>query len=152
MASALQGIYVKFGKTLPQDPWEQLVQSISAVFLSYNTPRAIKYRGKAAGAALEGVESHSPVQQHASTIKDPLHIECLWACPLVLSSPILPIAMHTEINKITELKGTACNVQSMGAFQHRQAAFGIISNWSAFSRQRDEYVCTAQHEKPRCYY
>ncbi len=32
------------GKDFPQDPWEQLVMSIDAVFGSWNTPRAIAYR------------------------------------------------------------------------------------------------------------
>ncbi|KAF5839727.1 hypothetical protein DUNSADRAFT_18727 [Dunaliella salina] len=63
LVTRFKGVLSKHGKALPQDPWEQLVQSISAVFLSYNTPRAIKYR---------------------------------------------------EINKITSIKGTAANVQSMG--------------------------------------
>lgn len=32
------------GKEFPQDPWEQLVGSVNAVFNSWNTERAIKYR------------------------------------------------------------------------------------------------------------
>jgi pyruvate,orthophosphate dikinase len=32
------------GREVPQDPWEQLWQAISAVFKSWNTPRAITYR------------------------------------------------------------------------------------------------------------
>jgi len=57
-----KGVYKKVGRTLPEDPMEQLKMSIDAVFKSWNTPRAVKYR---------------------------------------------------EINKITTLKGTAVNVQSM---------------------------------------
>lgn len=57
------------GKQLPHDPCEQLRMAITAVFESWNTPRAVKYR---------------------------------------------------EINKVTGLKGTAVNVQSM--------VFGNISD------------------------
>jgi len=37
-------IYQEEGKTFPQDPMEQLLVSIEAVFRSWNNPRAIKYR------------------------------------------------------------------------------------------------------------
>ncbi|KAL4538716.1 hypothetical protein Ndes2526B_g02998 [Nannochloris sp. 'desiccata'] len=57
-----KGVFKKAGQSLPEDPMEQLKMSIDAVFKSWNTPRAVKYR---------------------------------------------------EINKITTLKGTAVNVQSM---------------------------------------
>ena len=57
-----KAIFKKEGKELPQDPYEQLRMSIDAVFRSWNTSRAVKYR---------------------------------------------------EINKITGLKGTAVNIQSM---------------------------------------
>lgn len=55
-------VFKKVGKELPIDPLEQLKMSIDAVFRSWHTPRAVKYR---------------------------------------------------EINKITGLKGTAVNIQSM---------------------------------------
>jgi pyruvate,orthophosphate dikinase len=57
-----KNVYTAVGQSLPEDPMVQLQMSIDAVFKSWNTPRAVKYR---------------------------------------------------EINKVTGLKGTAVNVQSM---------------------------------------
>eukprot|EP00887_Chlorella_sp_A99_P008081 scaffold12.g8081.t1 len=57
-----KGVYKKVGKELPADPHEQLRLAVSAVFGSWETPRAVKYR---------------------------------------------------EINRISGLRGTAVNVQSM---------------------------------------
>ncbi len=57
-----KNVFKRAGQVLPQDPMEQLKMAIDAVFKSWNTPRAVKYR---------------------------------------------------EINRITALKGTAVNVQSM---------------------------------------
>ena len=57
-----KAVFKKEGMELPSDPMEQLRMSIDAVFRSWNTPRAVKYR---------------------------------------------------EINKISGLKGTAVNIQSM---------------------------------------
>lgn len=37
-------IYDKYGKSLPQDPFEQMKMGIHAVFGSWNVPRAVKYR------------------------------------------------------------------------------------------------------------
>ncbi|KAF6253488.1 pyruvate phosphate dikinase [Scenedesmus sp. NREL 46B-D3] len=62
LVGAYKAVYVKNGKALPEDPWEQLRMGVDAVFRSWNIPRAVKYR---------------------------------------------------EINKITGLKGTAVNVQTM---------------------------------------
>jgi pyruvate,orthophosphate dikinase len=39
-----KSIYVKNGKTFPQDPYDQLYMAIFAVFDSWESPRAIKYR------------------------------------------------------------------------------------------------------------
>lgn len=39
-----QGVYEKEGKALPNDPYEQMRLAINAVFGSWNTPRAVKYR------------------------------------------------------------------------------------------------------------
>jgi hypothetical protein len=41
---SLQGVYEKEGKSLPNDPYEQMRLAINAVFGSWNTPRAVKYR------------------------------------------------------------------------------------------------------------
>lgn len=62
LVARYKGIYAKYDKVFPEDPWEQLMLSVEAVFKSWNIPRAVKYR---------------------------------------------------EINKITGLKGTAVNVQTM---------------------------------------
>eukprot|EP00967_Tisochrysis_lutea_P114611 scaffold182804_cov20-Tisochrysis_lutea.AAC.1 len=97
----LQEVFSKHGKSLPQDPWEQLVQSISAVFLSYNTPRAIKYRG-------EGAVLIRPTIT-ASTKWQPAHLR-----PKLELRHLICMATY-KINKITSIKGTAANVQSMGA-------------------------------------
>ena len=40
----MQGVYEKEGKSLPNDPYEQMRLAINAVFGSWNTPRAVKYR------------------------------------------------------------------------------------------------------------
>eukprot|EP00955_Chlamydomonas_euryale_P085747 364159-Chlamydomonas_euryale.AAC.1 len=37
-------VYERLGQVLPQDPWEQLRMGIDAVFRSWKTPRAVKYR------------------------------------------------------------------------------------------------------------
>lgn len=37
-------VYKNVDKTIPQDPYEQLEMAINAVFGSWNTPRAVKYR------------------------------------------------------------------------------------------------------------
>lgn len=37
-------VYQRLGKTMPSDPYEQLHMSICAVFGSWETPRAVKYR------------------------------------------------------------------------------------------------------------
>ncbi|EFN51244.1 hypothetical protein CHLNCDRAFT_141269 [Chlorella variabilis] len=39
-----KAVYQKEGKELPSDPYEQMLLSINAVFGSWNTPRAVKYR------------------------------------------------------------------------------------------------------------
>ncbi|PSC73116.1 pyruvate phosphate dikinase [Micractinium conductrix] len=39
-----KGVYEKVGKSLPEDPFEQMKLAINAVFGSWNTPRAVKYR------------------------------------------------------------------------------------------------------------
>jgi pyruvate,orthophosphate dikinase len=39
-----KGVYEKEGKSLPNDPYEQMRLAINAVFGSWNTPRAVKYR------------------------------------------------------------------------------------------------------------
>lgn len=39
-----QGVYEKEGKSLPHDPYEQMRLAVSAVFGSWNTTRAVKYR------------------------------------------------------------------------------------------------------------
>jgi pyruvate,orthophosphate dikinase len=37
-------VYAREGKSIPSDPYEQLEMAITAVFGSWNTPRAVKYR------------------------------------------------------------------------------------------------------------
>ena len=37
-------VYARDGKSIPSDPYEQLEMAITAVFGSWNTPRAVKYR------------------------------------------------------------------------------------------------------------
>jgi pyruvate,orthophosphate dikinase len=39
-----KAVYERAGKALPADPYEQLSLAINAVFGSWNTPRAVKYR------------------------------------------------------------------------------------------------------------
>jgi len=39
-----QGVYEKEGKSLPHDLYEQMRLAVSAVFGSWNTTRAVKYR------------------------------------------------------------------------------------------------------------
>jgi pyruvate,orthophosphate dikinase len=39
-----KAVFAAAGKSLPDDPLEQLRLSINAVFGSWNTPRAVKYR------------------------------------------------------------------------------------------------------------
>jgi len=39
-----KAVYAKEGKALPSDPFEQMKMAINAVFGSWNTPRAVKYR------------------------------------------------------------------------------------------------------------
>jgi len=67
-----KNVFKNANKELPQDPYEQLHLAINAVFRSWNTPRAVKYR---------------------------------------------------SINKITGLKGTAVNIQSM-VFGNRDDSCG----------------------------
>lgn len=40
----LELVQEKLGKAFPNDPWEQLLGAVEAVFHSWNTPRAIHYR------------------------------------------------------------------------------------------------------------
>lgn len=62
LATAYEAVLARAGVSIPADPLDQLKAAITAVFRSWNTPRAVKYR---------------------------------------------------EINRITGLAGTACNIQAM---------------------------------------
>ncbi len=44
MQTITQEVYRSQGQALPQDPWQQLQMGVHAVFGSWNSPRAIKYR------------------------------------------------------------------------------------------------------------
>ncbi len=45
LIEAYKGVYLKHtGEEFPQDPYQQLEKSIEAVFSSWNTPRAVRYR------------------------------------------------------------------------------------------------------------
>jgi pyruvate,orthophosphate dikinase len=50
-----KAVYERAGKALPADPYEQLSLAINAVFGSWNTPRAVKYRwARACGGGGKG--------------------------------------------------------------------------------------------------
>ena len=72
-------VYADHGKSFPQDAWEQVKACIGAVFGSWNSDRAIKYR---------------------------------------------------EINQITSLLGTACNIQAMYV---QYSHFAFLSNKPSIS-------------------
>lgn len=44
LVKRFKAVYEEHGQSLPQDPWRQLEDGVAAVFRSWNTPRAVKYR------------------------------------------------------------------------------------------------------------
>ena len=44
LATAYEGVLARAGVTIPADPLDQLRGAVTAVFRSWNTPRAVKYR------------------------------------------------------------------------------------------------------------
>lgn len=66
----VKGVYEKEGKSLPNDPYEQMRLAINAVFGSWNTPRAVKYRcaWRAQSSLPQGPHCHAQpalaLQQH----------------------------------------------------------------------------------------
>ena len=54
LVSEYKAIYTKFGKEFPNDPYEQLYAAVFAVFDSWNSDRAIKYREAEAITGLMG--------------------------------------------------------------------------------------------------
>lgn len=49
-----QAVYAREGVSLPHDPQHQLQEAVSAVFRSWNTPRAVKYREITRTSGLRG--------------------------------------------------------------------------------------------------
>ena len=99
LCQVYQSVYTEHGKEFPQDPMDQLKACIQAVFRSWNSERAIKYR---------------------------------------------------EINGITSLLGTACNIQTMvfgnlGAESGTGVAFSRDPGTGA-NELKGEYLVNAQGE------
>ena len=104
-------VYRSQGKALPDDPQEQLRLAISAVFGSWNTPRAVKYRRAppptqthALARRLRWFSPGAPACVHGHTRRSSKHASpaaaaCCCCC--------------REINRIHGLLGTAVNVQAM---------------------------------------
>ena len=91
LVTAYKNVYIEHGKVFPTDPYEQLKQAISAVFNSWESDRAIKYR------QAEGIvgELSSPL----------IHS--------LLPIPHLSVDLNHIMIPFLGLLGTAVNVQAM---------------------------------------